>query len=294
MVTISEIESEDEGEKEPLVAETPSPSTSAPESIASPSYDPAGASRKVSESGDIGSWISMIFAVLLALVVLKLSSPTTMKPRLWRPDELAKYNGSDTKLPILVGIVGSVFDVSKGRKHYGPGGGYSHFSGRDASRAFVSGNFTADGLTDSLEGLSPLQVKSVMDWHNFFQNSTKYIYVGKLVGRFYNESGLPTKEFVRATRLAARGERITKERKEEEVRFPTCNSRWNPEEGGEVWCTTGYPRIVEVISDDLYRGTVDKRCACFDEKAMKSRKGLEQYEGCPPLSQKCQSSPPQV
>ncbi|ONL94634.1 BTB/POZ domain-containing protein NPY2 [Zea mays] len=35
-----------------------------------------------------------------------------------------------------------VFDVTKGRSHYGPGGGYHHFAGRDASRAFVSGNFT--------------------------------------------------------------------------------------------------------------------------------------------------------
>ncbi|KAL2628787.1 hypothetical protein R1flu_013473 [Riccia fluitans] len=259
-----------------------------------PSPDSARASGKSSESWDFGNLIGLILAVVLAMVVVKLSTPTVMKPRLWSPEELAKYNGSDPKLPVLLGIVGSVFDVSKGRKHYGPGGGYSHFSGRDASRAFVSGNFTADGLTDSLGGLSPLQVKSIMDWHNFFQNSTKYIYVGKIVGRFYNQSGLPTKEFVKATLLAARGERIMKERKKEEDRFPTCNSRWNPQQGGEVWCTTGYPRIVEVVSDGLYRGTSDSRCACFDEKAMNSRKGLLLYEGCPPLSQKCQSSPPQV
>ncbi|KAI5652352.1 hypothetical protein M9H77_29539 [Catharanthus roseus] len=36
----------------------------------------------------------------------------------------------------------SVFDVSKGKSHYGAGGGYNHFAGRDASLAFVSGNFT--------------------------------------------------------------------------------------------------------------------------------------------------------
>jgi len=39
-----------------------------------------------------------------------------------------------------------VFDVTKGRKHYGPGGGYSFFSGRDGSRAFVSGDFTEEGV----------------------------------------------------------------------------------------------------------------------------------------------------
>lgn len=39
-------------------------------------------------------------------------------------------------------ILGEVFDVSKGAKHYGRGGGYQGFTGRDASRAFVTGDFT--------------------------------------------------------------------------------------------------------------------------------------------------------
>ena len=39
-------------------------------------------------------------------------------------------------------ILGKVFDVSKGAKHYGKGGAYRGFTGRDASRAFVSGDFT--------------------------------------------------------------------------------------------------------------------------------------------------------
>jgi len=39
------------------------------------------------------------------------------------------YNGTDEELPILLGILGSVFDVTKGRSHYGPGGGYHHFAG---------------------------------------------------------------------------------------------------------------------------------------------------------------------
>jgi Cytochrome b5-like Heme/Steroid binding domain len=38
-----------------------------------------------------------------------------------------------------------VFDVTRGRKHYGPGGGYSFFAGRDGSAAFVSGAFNETG-----------------------------------------------------------------------------------------------------------------------------------------------------
>lgn len=32
--------------------------------------------------------------------------------------------------------------MSKGKKHYGKGGAYEGFTGKDASRAFVSGDFS--------------------------------------------------------------------------------------------------------------------------------------------------------
>ena len=68
--------------------------------------------------------------------------------------ELATYDGSDpTKGPYLA-FMGHVFDVRKGREHYGPGGGYSFFSGKDATRAFVTGEFDEKGLVDDVTGLS--------------------------------------------------------------------------------------------------------------------------------------------
>ncbi len=51
------------------------------------------------------------------------------------------YNGRDPKKPIYVSILGDVFDVTEGRRIYGPGGFYSFFSGKDASRAYVTGCF---------------------------------------------------------------------------------------------------------------------------------------------------------
>jgi predicted heme/steroid binding protein len=91
--------------------------------------------------------------------------------RIWTPVELARYNGSNPKLPLLLSILGSVFDVSKGHVHYGPNGSYHHFLGRDASRAFVSGNFTGAGLTDSLKGLTASEIKSIEDWRMFFSKT---------------------------------------------------------------------------------------------------------------------------
>ncbi|CAI5977305.1 unnamed protein product [Closterium sp. NIES-64] len=126
---------------------------------------------------------------------------TEIQQKLWSAEELAKYNGSTKGLPLLLGILGDVFDVTKGRKHYGKGQGYNHFAGRsepqgatselqgarDATRAFVSGNFSGDGLTDDLTGLSGEQCIGIADWRDFYFKT--YIHVGKLVGRFYDEQG---------------------------------------------------------------------------------------------------------
>lgn len=49
--------------------------------------------------------------------------------RMIAKSELSKYNGEVTSPGLYVAILGQVFDVNKGRKHYGPGGGYHFFSG---------------------------------------------------------------------------------------------------------------------------------------------------------------------
>ncbi|KAG5252575.1 membrane-associated progesterone-binding protein [Salix suchowensis] len=152
--------------------------------------------------------------------------------KLFTAEELALYNGTDDTLPILLGILGSVFDVTKGKSHYGVGGGYHHFSGRDASRAFVSGNFTGDGLTDSLHGLSSTEVKSIVEWREFYFRS--YTFVGKLVGRYYDSEGNPTKSLKGVEAKAARGTQLLEKQKKEEAKQPGCNSRWSQGEGGEV------------------------------------------------------------
>ncbi|CAI9740663.1 Hypothetical predicted protein [Octopus vulgaris] len=81
------------------------------------------------------------------------STPVTASPHTLDPDELeetasgvftkselSKYIGERESAPIYLAVLGHVFDVSSGRKFYGPGKPYSFFSG------YVSGKFyTNDG-----------------------------------------------------------------------------------------------------------------------------------------------------
>lgn len=228
--------------------------------------------------------IALISAILLKIFPLNPLPEHSPIPRIFTVEELSLYNGSDPQLPILLGVLGSVFDVTKGRSHYGPGGGYNHFAGRDASRAFVSGNFTGDGLTDTLRDLSSAQVKSVVDWRDFYFRS--YTYVGKLVGRYYDNDGNPTKYLKGVEAKAARGAQLLEKQKNEEAKIPDCNSRWSQDEGSEVWCDDGYPRLVQRPVEIALSGKMSKRCACFQERELEQA-GLEVYKGCDYLAKKC-------
>ena len=95
--------------------------------------------------------------------------------------EMAKYNGKDNER-ILLGINGKVYDVTRGKRFYGPGGPYGLFAGRDASRCFAT--FSTDPKIvkdeyDDLSDLNSMQMESLSEWE--LQISEKYTLVGKLL-----------------------------------------------------------------------------------------------------------------
>lgn len=61
-----------------------------------------------------------------------------------------------------------------------------------------------------------------------------YRFVGKLVGRYYDAEGNPTKYLKGVEVKAARGAQLLEKQKEEEAKVVSCNSRWSQEEGSEV------------------------------------------------------------
>ncbi|ODV59839.1 cytochrome b5-like heme/steroid binding domain-containing protein [Ascoidea rubescens DSM 1968] len=102
----------------------------------------------------------------------------------YTPRTLYKYNGHDDE-KVYLSIKGKIFDVSKGRAFYGPGGPYENFAGRDASRGLAKNSFKEDMVRDwdqpidKLEDLTEREKKALDEWEAFFEK--KYNYIGNLI-----------------------------------------------------------------------------------------------------------------
>ena len=90
-------------------------------------------------------------------------------------EQLKEYDGIKSNGRILMGVLGRVFDVSNASDFYGPGGPYSVFAGRDASRALASFSVDANQFKDTYDDLSdlkPSQMSSVKEWEMQFLGET--------------------------------------------------------------------------------------------------------------------------
>lgn len=102
----------------------------------------------------------------------------------YTPRELSKFNGFDNE-NIFIAVRGKVYNVTKGRKFYGPSGPYSNFAGHDASRGLALNSFELDVVKnwtepmDKLDDLSEAEIQALDGWEKMF--SEKYTCVGNLV-----------------------------------------------------------------------------------------------------------------
>ena len=104
--------------------------------------------------------------------------PNLMELKL-TPQQLLAYNGSDRSKPLYVALKGRIYDVTKSILLYGPGGSYSMFAGKDASRALAKMSKNVLDITSSLVGLSEKEISVLNDWEKKFQ--AKYPIVGRVV-----------------------------------------------------------------------------------------------------------------
>lgn len=93
--------------------------------------------------------------------------------------ELTDYDGSDPTKPLLIGIRGYVYDVTRGRDFYGPGGPYGMFAGKDCTRALAKVSFDEELFTGNTEGLDPDELDKLEEWVEMFEG--KYRRLGKLL-----------------------------------------------------------------------------------------------------------------
>lgn len=201
------------------------------------------------------------------------------KEKIFTKEELLKFTG-DSDIRYLA-IIGEVFDVTKGKDHYGKEGGYKFFTGIDGSRAFITGKFDKDGLIDDIKGLDPQSYLGLKDWLEFYRED--YIYVGKVVGYFYGPDG-EEREGVQVFKEGVKnGEKDKENEAKEKLKFPECNSRWTQETGAHVWCATesgGVKRDWVGVPRKLFKpGQRSHRCVCVNEHLLDDPR-LKEYDEC--------------
>jgi hypothetical protein len=219
-------------------------------------------------------------------------------PRWVTPEELAARIGDPPGSPVWLAFLGEVFDVTTGAVYYGPGGGYHFFAGRDATRAFSTGDFTEEGLVANLNGLSDEAMLGLENWARFYRGGENdYAFVGYVAGgEFYERERLseddaaslgdvpkPTPAKLAFEKATARARAARAKKKARETTFPACASRWSSARGGEVFCEDGVGRPRKEVT--FVEGKRRVRCACFPDDAFSDARQL--YPGCANTATRC-------
>ncbi|RHY33920.1 hypothetical protein DYB32_001304 [Aphanomyces invadans] len=214
-------------------------------------------------------------------------------------DELALFNGVDKK-KLYLAILGQVFDVTAGARHYGVNGAYRYFIGVDRSRAFSSG-IKSDGEDITYEpthnelgmhhphlrsrSLTDSELLSVHKWLSFFANHKEYSRVGTVEGLYYDKyvpkcssttANTTTHRFghakpiVQTIRSRLREAQV---KADAEAAVERCNMQWTAETGATtIWCQdeTKYPRA---------HGDANELCGCFTTAEL-ATENLPLYKSC--------------
>ena len=194
---------------------------------------------------------------------------------------------------IWLSVLGEAFDVSAGRTYYAGDGAYATcFAGRDATRAFGTGDFSESGCVEDVRGMTLGELAGARHWRDFMRD--KYRFVGVVAGgAFYDERGEETAVLREVREKLETYDREEARAKERVRMFPDCSSSWTAETGGFVWCdgddgVARYPRNETTPSSS---GEISARCACFPDLADTSARS--KYAGCALTASRCRVSPPE-
>jgi len=233
---------------------------------------------------------------------LKKENPSVQTAiKVFSKEELKKYDGSPDSPGLYLAILGKVYDVSKGKDYYGPGGGYAFFSARDGSRAFVTGQFDEEGLIEDTTGLPLQDYLGLKEWEEFYESD--YTRVGVLEGAYYTATGDVTQAWKDLQKSISAASQDRESQDVEKQVFPPCNVEWSQDKGSRFWCTTksgGIKRNWVGVPRRLFYPGRDERCACIrstgppsTDPGASSDKGdlenphLKEYAGCAPDTYEC-------
>ncbi|KAL3268184.1 hypothetical protein HHI36_007310 [Cryptolaemus montrouzieri] len=200
---------------------------------------------------------------------------------------LAQSDGKESPY-LYLSILGKVFDVTKGKKHYGPGASYNYFVGKDATRNFVDGNFECKKDCDDVTGLTAQELRTLVNWEKFYKKSYKQI--GKLIGKYYKQDGTLTPYGKEVHKLIKNAFKEETEEDRIKMRYPGCNLEWDLDRGTHVWCSDKSGGIkrnwVGVPRKFFSPGSTKHRCACVQDEDLNAG-NVKEYEKCDPKSAHC-------
>eukprot|EP00475_Leptophrys_vorax_P028011 TRINITY_DN401_c1_g1_i6.p1 TRINITY_DN401_c1_g1~~TRINITY_DN401_c1_g1_i6.p1 ORF type:complete len:367 (+),score=109.38 TRINITY_DN401_c1_g1_i6:572-1672(+) len=207
------------------------------------------------------------------------------KYRIFDSANLSIYDGIQHPR-IYLSFLGEVWDVTVGERFYGKDGGYHFFAGKDATRAYVSGQFDKDGLHDDITDFDIDQIGGLLNWYDFYHQHEEYFKVGTLTGRYFNERGKGTKYLQRVKVRFQHFRDWTKEQEEMRKLHPDCNMQSWENRDGEVWCDKGVPRRIRFGLD---KGVDKARCACYLESEIEVEEPEHAllYPNCSKFSHRC-------
>jgi len=133
-------------------------------------------------------WFVLIFIIIYLVKKIMAPPPPPVnfippKPivkREYTLKELREGTGSTPNSPILICIKGKIYDVSKGSRHYGPGGSYHVFAGHEVAYSLGKTSTNPEDLDKPHDTLDASEVDTLNGWIDML--STKYEYVGWLEG----------------------------------------------------------------------------------------------------------------
>ena len=150
-----------------------------------------------------------LFWAAIAVGICFRSADPAMGTRIF--EDLELYTAVEKQEPLLLVIVGHVYDVSSGFEYYGRNSqagddeSYMGFAnGTDNSRAFLTADFE-NNATDDLSDLLPGQCLGIEHWKGFYEKHEKYQFVGLHHGRYYDATGTATAEHAAYNACVERG-----------------------------------------------------------------------------------------